>query len=413
MKAQLRSIASRYVFVVTEMLLLRAFVRAGSIGRKENCSANTVVLNPPGAGNIGDQAMFESFVQNTSVPVTAVVRSETAYAYDNLGAAQGFETCCLRDLVYGRGVRQWRDGFRLGRVLRKSSAFAILGADLMDGCYGLRPSAMQWALCAAALDSGTNVRIVGFSWNSDANRHIVRLARLANARGAELMVRDPDSYQRILDHGVERPTQVADVVFLLDSDQGETELYAALSALKHRGRRIAVVNISGLIGSRYDQIPEYVAILEHLLAEQYAVAVVPHVSHASSDDVAAQSPVLEKVKSENLFSVDHLLRPAEVRRLASVADLVVTGRMHLSILAFCVGVPSIVFSTSGKVSGLMSYMQLPDFAVEPRIGCSRNVIDCIEHIHANRSAVVEGIASGVRTGRMLAAVNFARTTSLS
>ncbi|GAF47071.1 polysaccharide pyruvyl transferase family protein [Rhodococcus wratislaviensis] len=402
----LKSLASSYLFVSIELILLRACVCIGAFGSRSDGDSRILLLNPPGAGNIGDQAMFESFVQNSDAPVTAIVRSKNAYDYQNLDGAKGFDVCRLQNLVYGRGLSQWRDGFRFGRALRGCSAFGVLGADLMDGCYGLRPSAVQWLLCLASQDAGRDVRVVGFSWNSKANRHIVRLARAASRRGADLILRDPDSFQRIVDHGIESPTNSADVVFLLNGAAPEWDLYRSLNSIRVQGRRLALVNVSGLIGSRYDQVPEYVAILKYLISENYAVALVPHVSHRSSDDIVAQDLVWQGIDSRWVIKVDRLLKPREVRLLASIADLVVTGRMHLSILALSEGVPCVVFSTSGKVSGLMSMMDMEGFAIEPQTGCGQSVIDCVEYVHEHRSEVLARIESGVSTARRLAAVNF-------
>lgn len=72
--------------------------------------------------------------------------------------------------------------------------------------------------------------------------------------------------------------------------------------------------------------------------------------------------------------VSELLRPLQVRKLAREAEAVVTGRMHLSILALSVGTPAIVLSTQGKVSGLMTRVGHPEWCVEPVPGMSKDAI---------------------------------------
>ncbi|MBM4575768.1 hypothetical protein GS415_06610 [Rhodococcus hoagii] len=104
--------------------------------------------------------------------------------------------------------------------------------------------------------------------------------------------------------------------------------------------------------------------------------------------------------------VSELLRPKAVRALCSRSELVVTGRMHLGILALSAGIAPVIFSTQGKVEGVMKLFGLRELVVEPGPENGAAVVaavNLIERDHAHyRRLVKEKLADAQR----LSAVNF-------
>lgn len=75
-------------------------------------------------------------------------------------------------------------------------------------------------------------------------------------------------------------------------------------------------------------------------------------SRLGADDIQACRAVWEQHRNAGVLLVDRLLQSAEILGLCTPADVVVTGRMHLSIMVLNSGVPAITLSTQGKVEGL-------------------------------------------------------------
>ena len=153
---------------------------------------------------------------------------------------------------------------------------------------------------------------------------------------------------------------------------------------------LAIVNVSALVGRGLDQTVEYRAVIDHLLDTGYRVVLLPHVSRPNSDDIASCERVYDAVSegrtdSSRLLLVLHLLPPATIRGLTALADLVVTGRMHLAIMALGNGVPAITLATQGKVEGLMQLIGIPQLCVEPREGMAARVIEVIEMVRSDAS----------------------------
>jgi polysaccharide pyruvyl transferase WcaK-like protein len=71
--------------------------------------------------------------------------------------------------------------------------------------------------------------------------------------------------------------------------------------------------------------------------------------------------------------VTRVLEPAEVRGLAAGAALVLTGRMHLAILALTQGTPVVVLRTRGKVEGLARMFGLEPYTLDPVPGVGGEV----------------------------------------
>lgn len=405
-KAMVRRLAGRVLdepiilrlMMLTDRIILRAALSGTRISGGQHA-----ILNSPGEGNIGDQAMFESFIGNVSGDVLAVVKSTDAYVLPEDHRSSSVAFLVLPDLVYSKFAPHYRDVWRLGRSIRAATSFSVMGADIMDGGYGLRSSMVEWNLALAVQRSGIPARILGFSWNGKAHREIVRLAQKAGGSGVRILPRDPDSLQRLQIDRVPNITQSSDMVFAFPNKPGS----AQTSLSPNTTKRTAVVNVSGLIGLQIAQEDEYEVLMSTLESLGYECLLVPHVSHSNVDDIAATECLRERseVASRARF-VRELVSPSEVQSLVRNADVVVTGRMHLSILALSVGTPVIVLATQGKVSGLMKFFGIPEHCVEPTKGFGKRVAALLTDLERNRQAITGRIHANLPAVRELASTNF-------
>ncbi|MGI9822603.1 polysaccharide pyruvyl transferase family protein [Agromyces sp. Marseille-Q5079] len=360
-----------------------------------------LLLAAPGGGNIGDQAMFEAFLEGTAGRVTVIVRSAAEVTVPAAHASR-VTVAELPDLVYGARRAHAADIERFGVMLRTAASFSVVGADIMDGRYVLRPSVRRSVLAGAAAAAKVDTRILGFSWNGQARVAARRALVAASRRGAVPMLRDPISAERAAGDRVSGIRDVADIVF-----SATTVDPALLEGLGDLDRPYAIVNVSGLIGGQVDQAAEYVRIIRHLVDRGLAVVVLPHVSRPDADDLAACEEVVSRLDGTPVRFIRSLGTPASIRGLAEGASVVVTGRMHLAIMSIWSGKPALTLATQGKVEGLMRMLGTPELCVEPRAGFADEVIRVIDDVLPDDSSARRSIARALPLVKERARANLA------
>ena len=317
-------------------------------------------------GNTGDEAMLESCLANAPGPVTIVVQRPDSFSPARNEASR----LVLPNLVDGPMLKRLPDVVRLVRRLKKASEFWVIGADVMDGVYFPPSAVSRFSLVATADRLGAKTRVLGFSWSDDAGPAAVEAIRRV-AGTARLYVRDPMSHRRLVELGIDQATAAADVVFALPGLPSTSR-----QAVPAPDGKLALINVSGLIQGRMDQVPEFVQIVQHLSSSGWAIGVVPHVVRSGDDDLAAQRLLHDAIGSvPGLWFLDKKPSVAEVQSLVSQADLVITGRMHLAVLGIAAGVPAIILGTQGKVAGLCELVGHGATEVAPRPGFGQEVID--------------------------------------
>lgn len=399
---------SHHPIVVRLLAIVDSLVVRMSYGlrmRASNANAH-VLLTTTGHGNIGDQAMFEAFIHNVEGDIYAVTPNAGAFKIPEQDRSRVREVP-LSDLIYGRGANHYRDLIRLGKVLRTAQSYSVTGADIMDGGYNPRLSEMEWTTAIAARMCGVSAQILGFSWNSSPAPSALALARWAGKAGVKLNVRDPQSYHRLESSGVGGLNQASDTVFLLGDADTDFEFFDIARSWVSGGGRIALVNCSGLIDTSRDLVPDYVAIVRHLLDMGYRVVLVPHVMRPDSDDLAVCRRVHNVVEHPDVFLFESLLEPRQIKALAGLASVILTGRMHLSVLGLSVATPSVVLATQGKVEGLMTLFDRPAWNIEPNEGFSEQVINVLIAISdLSTNNIDHNLSSALASVSSLSAENY-------
>ncbi|WP_394524449.1 polysaccharide pyruvyl transferase family protein [Paenarthrobacter nicotinovorans] len=384
----------------------QAVLRA-ALGSHGQHRAGHAILNSPGSGNIGDQAMFESFVGNVPGNIVAIVKSKDAYALPGATDRDRVEFFVMPNLIYSKSFRHYADLWRLGRRIRRVETFSVMGADIMDGGYGTHSSMVEWNIAKTIQESGIPARVLGFSWNGRAPQEVTKLARLAGNAGVRVLARDPDSHDRLVADGITGVVQATDMVFSFGATRSDAPQLEAAEATSELHGKLAIVNVSGLIGRSMEQEDEYDHLLGTLESLGYTCVLLPHVSHSNVDDISATKKLREvSAPAKRSVFVDRLLTPSEVSALVERAHVVVTGRMHLSILALSAKKPVIVLATQGKVSGLMSLFEVPEHCIEPAEGFGPKISELLISLEADRDAVVTRLSSNLRNVQRLSALNF-------
>lgn len=278
----------------------------------------------------------------------------------------------LPQLIRGYPLQRARDVRRFNTLLATARLVLIPGADTVDGGH---PHATHARLNLAhlAIRAKRPVRIQGFSWSADAPTSVADSMR-AIARHGRLLTRDPLSHRRLTARGV--PNELAaDLVF---AGLGKAVLPASiegrLSRLEERGRRVVLLNTSGLIHRTKDLRQDYRDVVAALHQDGLSVAFLPHVVRAFDDDLVLAEELFVTAGGDEDLLVAEVLAPEQVQALARRAALSITGRMHLAINSLSHGTPAITLATAGKVEGLAEMFGMPELCIEPRPGCAEQII---------------------------------------
>ncbi|WP_178360980.1 polysaccharide pyruvyl transferase family protein [Mycolicibacterium hippocampi] len=328
-----------------------------------------------GGGNIGDQAMFESFLRNTAGPIKVVMPRPCALAVPD-DVSSRVEVHVLEGLFQGRPQVTPSRIREFGKLVSHSEALVVIGADILDGAYNLREAWSRTEALRLALRLGTPARIIGFSWSPAPHPVIERAYRRLSGQVA-LYVRDKYSLDRLTAAGI-AARLVPDTVFSLR----HRCCCASISSGSPPGSSpVALLNVSGLLRKRHGLSDQYVPIIRELLLLGYKVIMVPHVFREGDDDLAASREVLELVADRSVELVDRVLEPNEVQALAATATLVITGRMHLAILALTMRTPVIVFGSQGKVEGMLALFDLEELVVQTGPSLGAATVERILQLH--------------------------------
>lgn len=345
-----------------------------------------VLITAPGGGNIGDQAMFEAFVANSSGRVLAILPSPGALKNPDPSRV---ETIVMPALMQLTGVRHWAEVWRLGRLVPQARSLSVTGADIMDGGYNPVASVARWNLAWCFARKGVPSRVLGFSWNGRSPSIVLAHARAAHDAGVRAFVRDPVSLRRIRTDGLPDAVGTTDTVFRLTTTDSTIAHSQEFDGFVNRP--FAIVNASALVARGLDQIAELRAVLDVLLASDRNVLVLPHVQRGEHGDIEEGARVADGYPEGRVLFIDRLLEPSDIRSLTKRAEVVVTGRMHLAIMALSQGTPALVVATQGKVEGLAELFETPGLLLEPSRGFGALAIGRIapEQLEEFRAKVAE------------------------
>ncbi|TKA90180.1 polysaccharide pyruvyl transferase family protein [Halopseudomonas bauzanensis] len=366
-------------------------------------STFSLLIAPPGAGNIGDQAMIEAYLENTPGDIRIICHGQQ----DIIVPDQHIErtrVIVLPGLIYGHLIPHVRSIGVFRRLLGRAQSLAITGADIMDGAYNWQASTNRANIAWLAAQAGVAVRILGFSWNGQAHPQAVTALRRATAAGVQLCLRDPLSAERARADGLANVTEVADIVFAARTVNFATASRLLYSLPAHCD--YALVNASGLIGRTQGQIDGYVRIIRELQHQGLQVILLPHVSRPGGDDLPVCQAIHQALKDPQVVLVDQLLSPSEIRGLTASATLTVTGRMHLAIMSLYSGVPAITLATQGKVEGMMRLFGAEFLCIEPRPDFADRVITVAQQILSRPDDLRQHLHSKLPAVRRLASRNF-------
>lgn len=354
--------------------------------------------------NIGDQAMFDSFMQNTLGPVVAVVPGDDRFYVERVDRDR-VKLISLPEVTQGDVLRRRRTLRLFSSLLAQATDLSIIGADIMDGSYSRRESMLRLNMLRMSRRFGVPARVLGFSWSNHFDEQVVaELRRVSRSDLVRLIARDRISSGRLETHGV-RHVLGADLAF----SRSGSESYKPFDLWRSgRSRPFVAVNASGL-SSTPALVEHYRDLVRALREREHEVIMLPHVIRIGDDDLSVAKKIVSGEQHENLFVVEDLLRPSQVAHIAAQARLVVTGRMHLGVIALASGTPAVVIDSHDKARGLLEDFGTQHLCVG-REACSQLLPTSIQAME-EADSLRQTIADHLPAVREASRLNFSKADS--
>ena len=349
--------------------VLRCFMAQIMFGKKPQ----VLVVLPAGVGSLGDQAMLQSVADHLGAKGGWTFRQVLMPGWGCYSVA-GSELPCLRfDLDQVRKGDQ-----ALLDEIKKSAAVVAIGADVIDGIYGTEIVEFQLRLLHLAAGAGIPAAMLGHSFSEKpAPLAVDMLSRLPSE--VAVHIRDQISLQRFEASTRRSATLVADLAFAVQPDMGHRAYRHAMSwteRCREGGALILCLNVNGLTvdkhGGEAGAIDYWSRFLKVLWHDQPKLGVlfVSHDDRPGVSDAALHEKIIERLQGmhgDQIFSARALNSAAQAKAVAGLADVTLTGRMHLAIGALSMSVPTFCVEYAGKFQGVARHFGISDFVFPEKI----------------------------------------------
>ena len=252
-------------------------------------------------------------------------------------------------------------------------ALIVLGADVMDGYYGVTHPAMALIASDIAARHGVSTSIVGASFNQSPAIQLAPLFNQLDPR-VNLNIRDPISLERIKAFASVSPRLVADAAFSLTPGVPDGDAAAWIEQERSAGRCVIGVNMHPMLikdatDADVDRITSCMSLALRAVSANVAVSwiLIPHdYRRKFQRDETCLKLIHQKLKSrDGAYYLEGEHGAASLKSLVGHLDGVITGRMHLAIAALGMGVPVLGFVYQGKFEGLLRHFDLPQNLLLP------------------------------------------------
>lgn len=249
------------------------------------------------------------------------------------------------------------------------TSIIILGADIMDGYYGIEHPIMALIAADIAVKYGVDATILGASFNDKPRRELITFFNNVDSR-VHINMRDKTSFDRLLKFAKVNAMLVADVAFLLKPGTVPIAVTQWVEQQKQQKRILLGVNVHPMLikGATSTDIEKLInstaealklTVLEHT---NVSFLLLPHDYRGESGDARCLKPIyeqLKQIKSMNCFYLEGEHPASNLKAITGLLDGVITGRMHLAIASLGMGIPVLSLTYQDKFEGLYRHFDLP------------------------------------------------------
>ncbi len=384
----------------------------------QSANPNTaIVMVPSWEGSIGDEAVIDSITNQlkkqgkevTLIHFAKVREWSFLTKIDNWYSIDGY--------FRGNGFK-----FHLGlmKLLSKNREFYALGTDMLDGCYAEWLTLGILRIVEQASKSGLKTNIVGFSINTWQNENCIK-ALGALPKAVKLCVRDDVSKERLQALLPKRKLSLtSDMAFLLEPQKTNLIIDNVESWIleqKESDKLVLGINISPQLFNDTEKtnlfVEKFCNALRNLEAKsdfEFAFVLISHDLRDYNSDITILTDLYNKCTQKlnsKLFLIEKRIMASEIKYIAGMLDVVVTGRMHLSIASLGQGTPIGCMVYQGKFQGLFNHFDLPEkYLFNPReCDTESELLDFITLIVGERNIIKDIVTSNLKHVKSLSKEN--------
>jgi len=244
-------------------------------------------------------------------------------------------------------------------------AVFLVGADVLDGAYGLNASLCYYKLMDIAQKLGKTVHVQGFSFNNTADPILLSAVKTIS-KHVPLKVRDIDSFNRLKKIGCKHLVQVADMGFSFDETPYKKSLFAyelydhLLEAKQYNGKTLIGIHVYMKKSEDYKTFIQKLIYSLKQFPNVFAV-LLPHDKRCFGDEKYSDDEMNSMLEREltkegiECINANKLRNEIDVKYILGLIDLVITCRMHLAIASLSKNVPVISFGYQDKFKGLYKF----------------------------------------------------------
>jgi hypothetical protein len=168
---------------------------------------------------------------------------------------------------------------------------------------------------------------------------------------------------------------------------------SAADALRLRGRPFALVDVASTGARGCDTTADVTGVVAHLLRRGLQVVLLPQDPRPGCGDRALCDRAAAVFGETSVQVLEEPLLPIELRGVAAEAQLVVTGRRALAIMALTCCTPVVGVSGDRSVAEVLRLCGTRDGCVQPRRGFVSAVRRLVDRVVDDRPAATATIAA--------------------
>ncbi|MGO4454408.1 polysaccharide pyruvyl transferase family protein [Arthrobacter sp. RAF14] len=312
-------------------------------------SGVTAVLSPASYGSFGDEGMMQG--SRDSI-LAAHGRPELFTPGDGESWSEmGVDGVASFDGVIAVGGMHV--DARKFALLTSAARVVVLGADSIDGAYGIRSIAQRVSLLNVAVAQGRSAELANFSFRKHASQDALAALRHLDPR-VRLTARDRNSQKRIV-AALRREVGVFPDVAAYMQPSSTSAVEELSDWIVSRGRPTAVLvpntHLAAFNGTGHEEVRRrFASYVSALVGAGFAVVVLAHDIREEPGDVALSHELVAGADPRTC-RVAVPRNAQEAKGMLGAASVVVTARMHAGVAALSQGIPCVGLDYVDKFTG--------------------------------------------------------------
>lgn len=326
---------------------------------------------PAPYGSYGDEGMIlgaqEAF-RRQGIDALALTKDDIQ-SWLKIGCTKAV---CERPWVQPGGLSIRSSGIK---NLVPGNALLVLGADSVDGAYGLRSLSLKVSLLNGAVRGGKRAALANFSMRETVPRAAIRVLRTLS-NDVSLFARDEVSQVRAESVFGREVGIYPDIAMLMPATRDESSEKLASWIDESPDPVIGLVvnaHLRSLYSGSLEPEEAFTAATQSLIRAGYRVALIAHDVRRQPGDIQLLATIVGNLGNERDRVRSYVPASASGAKAAlGLCRIVVTARMHGAVAALSQGVPTVGLEYVGKFVGQFRWYQAEDLVQDWRVAASRS-----------------------------------------